>query len=79
MSFTIARALAEARALGLARLDAQLLLAHHLQCSRTWLIAHDDAELDTTQADGKSRWRHNGVDDFELGARSVVLLRDTAP
>jgi len=47
---TIARALADARALGLARLDAQLLLAHHLQRSRTWLIAHDDAELDATQA-----------------------------
>jgi len=50
VSFTIARALADARAAGLARLDAQLLLAHHLQCSRSWLIAHDDAELDAAQA-----------------------------
>jgi release factor glutamine methyltransferase len=50
MSVTVARALADARALGLARLDAQLLLSHHLQRTRTWLIAHDDAELDPAQA-----------------------------
>ncbi len=39
------QALAAARALGLDRLDAQLLLAHHLGRSRSWLIAHDDAPL----------------------------------
>jgi len=50
MSLTVARALADARALGLARLDAQLLLAHHLQQSRSWLIAHDDSELASLQA-----------------------------
>ena len=50
MSLTVARALADARALGLARLDAQLLLAHQLQRSRTWLIAHDEAELSAAQA-----------------------------
>lgn len=39
-------ALAAARAAGLDRLDAQLLLAHHLQRPRSWLLAHDDAALD---------------------------------
>lgn len=34
--------LAEARVLGVARLDAQLLLAHHLDRPRAWLLAHDD-------------------------------------
>jgi release factor glutamine methyltransferase len=42
---TVARALAEARALGIDRLDAQLLLAHQLGRSRAWLLAHDDATL----------------------------------
>lgn len=42
----VAQALALARGLGVARLDAQLLLAFHLQTERSWLIAHDDAELD---------------------------------
>lgn len=37
---TVERALAAARALGLTRLDAALLLAHHLKCRREWLIAH---------------------------------------
>ena len=34
-----------ARALGVARLDAQLLLAHHLGRPRPWLLAHDDEPL----------------------------------
>lgn len=38
--------LQQARAAGVARLDAQLLLAHHLGCPRTWLLAHDDETLD---------------------------------
>lgn len=46
---TLAAALAQARALGLERLDAQLLLGHLLGRPRGWLIAHDgdllDAEL----------------------------------
>ena len=45
---TVARALEHARALGVARLDAQLLLAHVLSQPRAWLMAHDDALL--TQA-----------------------------
>ena len=46
---TVAAALAEARSAGLDRLDAQLLLAHVLRQSRPWLLAHDDAALDTAQ------------------------------
>jgi release factor glutamine methyltransferase len=45
MTTTIAQAMAQAKALGLARLDAQLLLSHHLQRPRPWLLAHDDAVL----------------------------------
>ena len=33
-------------------------------------------EVDSTQPDGRSAWRRGTSDDFELGARSVVLLRD---
>lgn len=39
------QALTQARDLGLERLDAQLLLAHHLQRPRAWLAAHADATL----------------------------------
>lgn len=49
MTMRVAEALAHARALGLARLDAQLLLSRRLQQSRTWLLAHDD-DLMTAQA-----------------------------
>jgi release factor glutamine methyltransferase len=42
---TVAEALAAARAVGLDRLDAQLLLAHHLGRDRGWLLAHDDDPL----------------------------------
>jgi release factor glutamine methyltransferase len=45
----VAAALAMARALGLDRLDAQLLLSHTLQQPRSWLIAHDDAALTPAQ------------------------------
>lgn len=42
---TVADALREARDLGVDRLDAQLLIAHHLRCSRAWVLAHDDAAI----------------------------------
>jgi release factor glutamine methyltransferase len=42
---SVRAALAAARAKGVDRLDAQVLLAHHLQRPRGWLIAHDDAPL----------------------------------
>ena len=45
----IAQALARAHDMGIARLDAQLLLAHGLQRPRAWLIAHDDQALDEPQ------------------------------
>lgn len=43
-------ALAWARERGLARLDAQLLLSHHLGRPRSWLLAHDDEALGAAQA-----------------------------
>lgn len=42
---TVGEALALAQALGVPRLDAQWLLGHHLQRSRSWLLAHDEAPL----------------------------------
>jgi release factor glutamine methyltransferase len=47
---TVADALREARAANVERLDAQLLLARLLNRPRSWLLAHDDAVLDTTAA-----------------------------
>jgi release factor glutamine methyltransferase len=51
MFATVAHALTRARALGVDRLDAQLILAHGLGQSRSWVIAHDDAALDSPQGD----------------------------
>lgn len=42
---TLAEAMAAARALGVERLDAQRLLAHHLGKPRSWLLAHDTDAL----------------------------------
>lgn len=41
--------LAHARALGLARLDAQVLAAHHLGQPRSWIVAHAEAALAPVQ------------------------------
>ena len=49
MNPTVGAALAQARARGLDRLDAHLLLAKVLQQPRAWLIAHDDAALSAAQ------------------------------
>jgi release factor glutamine methyltransferase len=49
LSRTVVAALADARALGLERLDAQLLLARQLQRPRGWLLAHDDFALTPPQ------------------------------
>lgn len=46
---SVAQALLEARGLGVDRLDTLMLLADTLACSRTWLLAHDDATLSTEQ------------------------------
>jgi glycogen operon protein len=37
-----------------------------------------ECELDSTQPDGRSNWVRGGRHDYELAARSVVLLRDAA-
>jgi len=42
---TVAHVLAHARAIGVDRLDAQLLLAHRLGRPRAWLLAHNDAAI----------------------------------
>ena len=47
---TVDAALRDARAAGIDRLDAQLLLAHVLEQSRTWLMAHGDDALGAAQA-----------------------------
>jgi methylase of polypeptide subunit release factors len=47
---TVAQTLQDAQASGLPRLDAQLLLAHVLNCNRTWLTAHADQPLSATHA-----------------------------
>jgi release factor glutamine methyltransferase len=46
----ICDALLNARALGVERLDAQLLLAHQLRQPRAWLLAHDDVLLSPADA-----------------------------
>jgi len=51
LSASIGTALEQARALGLERLDAQLLLAKTLLRPRAWLIAHDDEQLSPAQVD----------------------------
>ena len=48
---TVGQWLAEARATGVDRLDAQLILGRALAQSRSWVIAHDDALLDAAQTD----------------------------
>jgi release factor glutamine methyltransferase len=47
---SVGQALAEARASGVDRLDAQLLLSHVMRRPRTWVLAHDEAPLDASQA-----------------------------
>ena len=51
MATTVSGALALAKASGLDALDAQLLLARCLGQVRTWLLGHDDAQLDSANAD----------------------------
>jgi release factor glutamine methyltransferase len=43
---TLADALSRAKALGVSRLDAQLLLAHGLGRSRTWVVTHAPEAID---------------------------------
>jgi len=52
VGLNLGQAIAQARALGLDRLDAQWLLGHLLHRPRSWLIAHDDAKLAADQVQG---------------------------
>jgi release factor glutamine methyltransferase len=51
MDATVADALSHARALGVARLDAQLLVGHVLRRARPWLLANADARLAPADAE----------------------------
>lgn len=55
---TVAEALAQARQLGVERLDAQLLLCAALQRPRTWLLAHDQDALPADLAQRFTAWAH---------------------
>ena len=63
---TVRAALTAARALGLERLDAQLLLAHVLGQPRVWLLAHDDAALSDAQAARHAALCRQRADDVPL-------------
>ncbi|HMO48304.1 MAG TPA: peptide chain release factor N(5)-glutamine methyltransferase [Rubrivivax sp.] len=81
---TVEAALAQARALGVARLDAQLLLAHLLQRPRAWLLAHDDAPLTPAQQhDFETQCRRRAGDEplaYLLGQREFHgLMLDVSP
>lgn len=47
---TVREALAQARALGIERLDAQGLVGHVLKRDRAWVLAHDDDSLSDADA-----------------------------
>lgn len=47
---TVGALLARARELGVERLDAQLLVAHHLGRPRAWVLAHGDDAVDAPRA-----------------------------
>lgn len=65
-AMTVDACLAQARQLGLDRLDAQLLVAHGLGRPRTWVIAHGEALLTPDQRDVLQRL-------FRERARGVPL------
>jgi release factor glutamine methyltransferase len=50
MTTTVDALLARARELGVDRLDAQLLVAHHLGRPRAWVLAHGDDTVDAPHA-----------------------------
>jgi release factor glutamine methyltransferase len=58
---TVAQALREAKALGVDRLDGQLLLAHVVGQTRSWLVAHDDAALSIGQHEALQVLLHRRV------------------
>ncbi len=66
---TVADALAGARAAGIDRLDAHLLLGHLLRRERTWLLAHGDAPI---RGDDALRW--HGLLQRRLAGEPVAYL-----
>jgi release factor glutamine methyltransferase len=62
----VEEALALARALGLDRIDALALLAHHLGRPRSWLLAHADAALPADAAAALARDLHRRADQVPL-------------
>lgn len=90
---TVRECLAAATALGLERLDAQLLLGQVLDQGRAWLHAHDDHALSAEQLGLFQRWvarRHAGEPfayivghkefhglDLQVDARVLVPRPDT--
>lgn len=62
----VAQALAEARARGLDRLEAQLLLGALLGVERGWLISHDDAPLSPEQTARFADWLAQRLEDMPL-------------
>lgn len=76
---SIAQALAEARALGLDRVDAHALLGHLLGQGRSWLIAHDGDLLTAGQAARFADWCRQRADGvpvaYLLGEREFHGLR----
>lgn len=79
MSLSVGAALAQARGLGLDRLDAQLLLAQVLARPRAWLLAHDDHLLYPAQAEALARSCRRRADGeplaYLLGEREFHGLR----
>ena len=81
---TSAEALAEARALGVPSLDAQLLLARVLATTRTGLIANDDRVLAEAEVSRWSDWLRRRADGepvaYLLGQKEFCgLLLDVRP
>lgn len=70
---TVAHALGAARAAGVDRLDAQLMLAHLLLQPRSWLIAHDNAALSAVQTTRYARW----LEQRRAGEPLAYLLEQT--
>ena len=67
---TVADVLAEARARGVDRLDAQLLLGHALKRPRSWLLANNEATLD----DGQQQLLRSFIDRRARGEPLAYLL-----
>jgi methylase of polypeptide subunit release factors len=59
---SVAQALHDAQASGLPRLDAQRLLAHVLNCNRTWLTAHAEHTLSEVHATTWADLSHRAID-----------------